>query len=78
MFNKIKSLLSIKKFTTLKLYMKSGNIITVDSVIDWKVEYNKSDGKLSSVTINTDTNVRKVRLIMTTLQLSQVEAITEE
>lgn len=78
MFNKIKSMFSNNKLTTLKFYMKSGNIITVDSVIDWEVEYNKIDGKLSSVTLNTDTNARKVRLIMATLQLYEIEAITEE
>lgn len=78
MFNKIKSLFSNNNLTTLKFYMKSGNVIKVDSVIDWKVEYNKIDGKLSSVTLNTDTNARKVRLIMATLQLYEIEAITEE
>lgn len=78
MFNKIKSLFSNNNLTTLKFYMKSGNVIKVDSVIDWKVEYNKIDGKLSSVTLNTDNNARKVRLIMATLQLYEIEAITEE
>ena len=59
--------------STLKIYMKSGNVITLKRITEWKV---KSERTVVSLEI-TRKKYGQERLIMNSLDLSQVEAITE-
>ena len=58
----------------LKLYLKSGNSITTDKVSEWNVKCNGNEVVSLSVSYKESP---KERLIMTSLDLSQIEAITE-
>lgn len=67
---------SAKKGITLNLFMKSGNVISIDSVLDWQIKTNLG-GEVCYVSINQVKDNRKQHLVMSSLQLSQIEAITE-
>jgi len=63
--------------STLRLYMKSGNIITVENVEKWMVETADNNG-ITYLKIEKAKRSGKARgLLMTTLDLSQIEAIEE-
>ena len=65
---------------TLRLYMKSGNIITLERIKSWKVKSNAESITLLEIEEEPDHTFSKVveRVIMTSIQLQQIEAITEE
>ena len=62
-----------KKPTTLTFYMKSGNSIVIDGVTEWSIK--TSGGSVTSVTLTQRHDKRK--LILSTLNLDQIEAVVE-
>ena len=68
--NKIKS--KFEKTIDVQIYMKSGNVITLDKVIDYK--FTPSISGVSSLTINRKVNA-KSKLSVESICLSQIEAI---
>lgn len=65
---------------TLRLYMKSGTIITLERIKSWKVRSDNETITELEIEKEPDHTFSKVveRVIMTSLQLQQIEAITEE
>lgn len=61
-------------YTNLTLYMKSGNSITIDGVIEWEVRSNSEHITYFSLK-QSESCKRKLRV--TTLDLSQIEALVE-
>lgn len=57
----------------LKIYMKSGNIVTQGGVKDYKIYYEGNEVKQLSIDLYW---WGRRRLIMSSLDLSQIEAIT--
>ena len=58
----------------LDIYMKSGNVIRVDDVEEWWI---KADLEVTSIFIDRPTKTKPQGLILTSLCLSQIEAIVE-
>ena len=65
---------------TLRLYMKSGNIITLERIKSWKVRSDDETITGFEIEEEPDNTFTKVveRVIMASIQLQQIEAITEE
>lgn len=59
----------------LTLHMKSGNTIVLDQVTDYKYTYNTDGSGLSGLHITYLESARN-KLLVTSLVLSQVEALT--
>ena len=60
----------------LTLYMKSGNTITV-KVNFWKLTRDNGTGEIKELEITRDREVGEARLVMISINLNQIEAITE-
>lgn len=66
------------KVMTLKIYMKSGNILKVDKVTEWKVQYQEDNITYLSVTQTTKGFFKcKNHLQVETVSLNQIEAIIQ-
>lgn len=62
--------------STLTLYMKSGNKIKLKGISDWKVT--STNGRIATLNVTYKKNVpTREQLIFNSLDLTQVEAITE-
>lgn len=61
------------KTINLALYMKSGNKITVDKVVDWQAKYNDD---ITYFMLEQDPSC-KTKLRVGSLMLEQIEAIVE-
>lgn len=61
---------------TMKIYMKSGNIITLDGIVDWEIKNIGDEITFLKFTWEKDMK-GKEKLIMNSLCLTQIEAITE-
>ena len=57
------------------IYMKSGNVIDIDGVEDFKIKY--CGDEITSLTISVNKDARK-RLVVQSIALSQIEAISQE
>ena len=62
-----------KPKTRLEIYMKSGNVIEIDGVTDWKTRTNLNEGM--EYLMITQSSYAKYKLIVTTIDLKQIEAI---
>lgn len=60
---------------TLTLYMRSGNKIVLPGIVDWKIE--GQQGKIEFIKIEYVRQLGDECLIMSSLDLNQIEAITE-
>lgn len=61
-----------RKYTRLHIYMKSGNVINLDNIVNWET---KSDDKIRYLHITA--RRPKHALIVSTIVLDQIEAITQ-
>ena len=63
----------------LTIYMKSGNVITVDKVRKWNIKYNSDEITYLSVLQKTKGLFRcKYRFIAESISLSQIECIVQK
>lgn len=65
--------MSDKKPSALEIYMKSGNVIRIDSIADYT--FKRTERGISEFSISWDKPSR--RLLVGTIDLSQIEAICE-
>ena len=63
----------MKKKTKLTIYMKSGNNIIADNVVDWKIKYN--DEQINHLMIHQDKP--KYRIVVGSIDLKQIECVVE-
>lgn len=63
---------------TLRLYMKSGNVIVQRGVKEWNVTWDYEDDRLErlQITLTRWRILRGQRVVLTSLDLNQVECIT--
>lgn len=59
----------------LEIYMKSGNVIKIDRVDDWSVEADGDSVVNLSIVQNKSFFGKTRKLLMSTIALSQIEAI---
>lgn len=59
----------------LSLYMKSGNVIQVSGIKDWKIEYRGNE--VTSISIKYGWWKIGPRLVLGSLDLSQIEAMVK-
>jgi len=60
----------------LNIYMKSGNVIRLKGIADWKLGH--MGNEITQLSIERENLPTGERLILASMDLSQIEAITEE
>ena len=67
-----------KKTSTLTIFMRSGNKIIVDKVLDWEFGYQGNDITSAAITQRTSGLFKaKNKLFIGTIDLSQIECVVE-
>ena len=64
-----------EKVSTLMIQMKSGNKLVLQDIKDWKIK--TMGNRIVSLEININETIKKEYLIISSIDLSQIEAITE-
>lgn len=64
------------KLKTIHIHMKSGNVLTSNCVVSWKIKYNEDT--ITGIELEQSTAPGKKRIVLGGLDLSQVEGIVEE
>lgn len=68
---------SLFKGEVYAIHMRSGNVIILDRVHELKWTYNTGDGLITRLSVEQSPKAR-TKLLVTTIQLDQIEAITRE
>ena len=64
------------RLKTIHIYMKSGNVLTSNCVVGWKIE--SRGNTISKIELEQSNATGKKRIVLTGLDFSQIEGIVEE
>jgi hypothetical protein len=67
--------MSNQKTSTLNLYFKSGNVVTIDSVVEGEVK--RKDGKITEISLTQRRERGATTLIINSIDILSLDCITE-